>query len=171
MRLFVAIDLPGDLKEKLHEVQKKLYDIGIVRWVKKEQFHITLKFIGNADVNKVLAALSKLKFKPFRIKVKGMGFFPNSNYIRVIWIGAHSKEMEELASQINDLLKDVVPPEEFVGHITIGRVKKIDKSKLKGKKIDIEYEFICKEVVLYQSILTKNGPVYRVVRKYEADNL
>jgi len=171
MRCFLAIELSKDIKEKLEELKSHFKMKGI-KLVEKENLHITVKFLG--DIDKEIVEKIKnldLSIKPVKSDIKYIGVFPNENYIRVIWVGATNlisifKEIDRKLSELGfKKEKDYVP------HITIGRVKFIENKKLLKNKIDkyknVELgELEVKNIVLMKSELTREGPIYKVIKKW-----
>ena len=93
LRAFLAIDLDDDLKPKINKVIKEFKQIDTrIKYVELTNLHLTLKFFGDIDTNG-LEVLEKAianvldDFRPFKINIKGCGAFPNSNHIKVIWVG------------------------------------------------------------------------------------
>ena len=169
MRLFIAIELPAELDEKINEVKKKL-DTGSAKITLTKDNHLTLKFLGEVEDDKVDAlkeALKKVEFGSYKTKLDKTGVFPNENNIRVIWIGVKpEKETIELKKKIDDALKELNFKDDFEykPHITLARVKFVkDKEKLKqllGKLEFEDSEFEVKEFKLIKSELTPDGPEY-----------
>lgn len=172
-RLFVAVDLPEAIKEEITKISAQLPKDG-VRLVSKENLHITLKFIGEVEIKKVEEIKSKLrsiKMKNFECKLKGVGVFPNENYIRVVWIGIESETLLQLAKKVESTLIDIGKKEdrEFSPHLTIARVsKKIDLQNFLWKNREREFGgFTVAEFALFESTLTPNGPIYKKIETYE----
>ena len=181
MRLFVAIDLDEHLKEKVLQVQKKLEQISKfadLRLVERKNFHLTLKFLGEAPDNSVTNISERLKSiangtKPFKISISGLSFFTPSN-IRVIFLDV--KEGEEkiigLEKTLNEKLKDIRKEDyDSHPHLTIARVGFVlDKNRLLEKLKEMEKveigEMEVKEIKLFRSELTGKGPVYTVVKNF-----
>src|SRR3989338_4861215 len=96
MRLFVAIELPEELRDYYSKIQDKIgADLANINWVKKENIHITLKFLGEVReerIAKVKKILANIKFEPFSLATKEIGVFPSESYIRVVWIGFIEEE-------------------------------------------------------------------------------
>jgi len=173
MRVFIAIDLPEEVRKKLTESEK---EIGILnqraklKIVKPENLHITVRFLGHISddkVNKVKEALKKVKFEPFKVKLNNFGVFPSLKFIRVVWIDVLPKEqLIELENKIDKVLGDVgfKRTKNFETHITLARVKYLaDKQGfIDGlKKITVDpIEFEIKNFSLKKSTLTREGPVY-----------
>src|SRR5437868_15137726 len=96
MRLFVAIDLDEQIRQKiLHFVEGVSGFAPDVRWMKPEALHLTLKFIGefpDAKLDELKAALQMVKSSPFPISFRETGFFPTPKAARVFWVGVHADE-------------------------------------------------------------------------------
>lgn len=175
MRCFLAIELNENIKEKLEELKSQFKMKGI-KLVEKENLHITVKFLGDID-DKMVKKIKNLdlSIEPIKSDIKYVGVFPNENYMRVIWIGATNlipvfKEIDKKLSELGfKKEKDYVP------HITIGRVKYIGDKKILKSKID-KYKNIelgtleVKSIVLMKSELTKEGPIYNVIKKWHVKN-
>jgi len=171
MRCFLAIELDEDIKEKLEELKSHFKMKGI-KLVEKDNLHITVKFLGNIDEEMVEKIKNlDLSIEPIKSDVKGMGVFPNENYIRVIWLGATN--LVDLFKEIDEKLSDIgfKKEREYVPHVTIGRVKFIENKKAlkdkieKHRKIDIG-EFEVRSIKLMKSTLTPNGPIYEVIKEW-----
>ncbi len=176
MRLFISIEMPDEIKEYLGTIPQNIdAQKDKVRWVEHKQMHLTLKFLGEVQPDKVKdisEALRKIKIAPFSVNLSDIGVFPNENYIRVIWVGLNpEKEILELQKNIDESLKKLFKKEkDFKAHITLARVKYIDNKedfigklkniKIEGKKIDIS------NFKLMKSTLTPLGPVYEEVERF-----
>lgn len=174
MRLFVALDVPEDTRQALAALIRKFEGICRgARWVRAENLHITLKFIGEVEEAKLSAietCLSQLNSRdPFEIKFHRFGFFPNERRPRVFWVGMESgPSMAELATEIDSNLQPMgVPHEEkeFRPHLTLARFNTLDGlSKLQEFVSGLaEQEFgktTAREFHLYQSVLKRGGAEY-----------
>jgi len=171
-RLFVAVGLPDELRTKLHSLARELALEG-VKFVEKDNIHLTLKFIGDVPEEKIpeiKEKLGKIKFKKFTCSVSGVGVFPDPEYIRIVWAGLKCDEMPKLAAEVETALEGIGKKENrpFSSHVTIARVKrKIDaKEFLEKHKEDNFGEFDIPEFVLMQSELSREGPTYTVLKKF-----
>src|SRR5689334_25207055 len=92
MRLFVALDIDQNIREKIVLFMDGVCEFAPdVRWVKAESLHVTLKFIGeHSDPEKIKQELSKIPSTPFDVTFRGYGFFPTTKSARVFWIGIES---------------------------------------------------------------------------------
>lgn len=183
MRLFIAAELDPEIKEDLVPVQQVL-DRGGVKVVDKDNVHITLKFLGEVEdkgVEPIKDALREIKFKSFNIHAKGIGFFPSSNHIKVVWVGIEEGEdkMSDLAEQIDDRMKKLGFQKEkkkFTAHATLARVKKINTKEREKMLKDLEpylkQDFGWMDVnnfTLKKSELTPKGPIYSDLEIFELE--
>ncbi len=137
LRCFIAITLPDPLKESMKKVIDGLMTSGAdVRWVPAGNIHLTLKFLGSTNdtiIPEITERLSKKlsHFKPFYIKIGGIGCFPSDKRPRVIWIGAQDTgQMQDMQKGIDsELVSFGFAREErsFSPHLTIGRVRSPNK--------------------------------------------
>src|SRR3990167_1748194 len=110
MRTFIAIEIPGRIRERIQELLDVLRRTpSDIRWSRPEGLHITLKFLGEIPAEKVeevkagLKAISSLA--PLPIQLEGAGFFPNERSPRVIWLGIQAGAgLRELAASVEDCL-------------------------------------------------------------------
>ena len=171
MRIFIAADIPNNIKSILHNLQKQIVDNVKITLVKPENMHLTLKFLGEVDKNILDEArirLKDVKFKPFDVSLDNLGVFPHENYMRVLWIGVKGR-VNELSNKIDPALADLFPKEKkFHAHITLGRIKFIsDKLNFKERlKIRVEGSFKVNSFRLIRSELTENGPRYEILEDY-----
>ncbi len=181
-RLFVAIKIkPGHLLTNVYRKIKDDLNADSIKWVNEDNLHITLKFLGDTP-DKDLSLISQNLRKSlegtgrFDFRIEGFGYFGNSRFPRVLWLGIEDGgQLQQLFKQINMGLENFGPPEKshvFKPHLTIGRVKEF---KSMNKLFELEAEFAgeafqtapVNEVILYESFLKPTGPVYKVVEKFE----
>src|SRR5947209_407362 len=138
LRLFVAISLPEDVKDQIEKAQRELRDAlpgSFVRWTKREQLHLTLKFLGSVTESRVDELTSALRiaclnFAGLRLRAEGIGFFPDVRFPRVIWVSVRDdrKFLPRLQLAIDTGLARFTnekSEKEFTGHVTLGRIQKI----------------------------------------------
>lgn len=172
--MFIAIDLPNEPKEKLFLLNKELTFEGI-KPVELGNLHITLKFLGEIDagsIGGIEQSLREVKFNRFKIKLNGVGVFPNERYIQVVWVGCESAELKTLADSIKNALGTMFSKEEFSAHLTIARVKrKVDLSAfLAAHKNEQFGEFEVGAFVLKSSQLSREGPKYSDLAVFNASD-
>ena len=127
-RLFIAIPLPVPLCNQLMGLFDRLRSIV---WTRPEQLHLTLRFLGDVDterVNPIEAALERVRVEPFLLSLSSVGAFPPREAARIIWVGVghgHPR-LNQLRQQIDDALLATGLPVDvrrFHPHVTLGRVK------------------------------------------------
>lgn len=132
VRLFVAIDVPPETRARLSALVHELRGHAPrLNWMRAENLHVTLKFIGHtADENlaAIRNALAPVKAEAeMAIRFRGLGFFPNEKRPRVLWAGMEAPPaLARLAAQIEAALGKLgFPPEEraFSPHLTLARIK------------------------------------------------
>lgn len=184
LRLFVALDLPEEVRDMITVAVKK--NAGMLpqaRWVKKENLHLTLKFIGECPEERLeslegVLERKALEHRPFTASLKGCGGFPSPGRARVIWVGMEKGEEEaaSLASGLDAGLAKVGVKREdrpFRGHLTLARLKSpVDCcSWLASLEEDLaglqEIDFPVVEMILYRSFLYPQGPTYVPLRRFE----
>jgi 2'-5' RNA ligase len=170
MRTFISIKLPTKILMQIEEIQEKLPEFtGKITELKN--LHLTLKFLGEVsseEIEKIKVKLSEIRFSKFEAEIKDIGFFDNSNR-GIVWLGITN--CENLQKEIDDSLEGLFQKERrFMGHLTIGRIKKIQDKKNfieNLKKIQIpEMFFIVERFYLMESNLKKEGPEYNEIEKY-----
>jgi len=133
MRLFVAVNLPAEIRDRLAAVQDRLRRAQAdVSWVRAENLHITLKFLGETEekrldrIRDVLAEVARA-YAPFSLQVTGAGSF-GGRVPRVVWAGVSEGAdlLTRLAWQVESALSRVGFPKEkrsLTAHLTLGRVR------------------------------------------------
>ncbi len=178
MRVFIAVELPNEIRKALGDVQRALRPLtNSARWVAPESIHITLKFVGEVPdkrVEDIDTALTGLTWKPFTISVRGVGFFPGTRSPRVFWAGMEAPTMKGLAEQLDTRLERQGFEKEkraFRPHITLARAKnsRIDSTLVSGAEKFQEYDFGSfgvDRVFLFKSTLKPSGAVYEKLKEY-----
>src|SRR5215813_14240326 len=147
MRTFVAIDITLEIRERLsifmEQIRKSLPG---ARWVRAEGMHITLKFLGEISPeqkNAVENALRTIKSSPFKIAIRGFGFFPNARLPRVFWADIEADDaLPALASAVDEALMTVGFEKEkqaYKPHLTLARLKPQRSRFADGAKSILEH--------------------------------
>ncbi len=184
MRLFVAIELPDEVMRLLGAVRAEL-DRGFrdIAWVRPEGIHLTLKFLGEVDEDRVPLLADALDaarqgVRPFALKVGRIGAFPDMSRPRVLWAGVDGNGgLVQLQRSIEEALfklgfeKETRP---FSAHLTLCRIRSIKEgSRLAaladGLKVRPDAEFMAGSYALIRSVLTPKGAAYSVVKRFILD--
>jgi 2'-5' RNA ligase len=182
-RCFLAVPIKDEgIIARIQELQKKIsLSCADIKFVEKENFHYNFKFFGSItedELNKVTSIAEKVlrPKKQFEIEIGGVGTFPTADFIRVVWIGLKKgeKEMLSLAKELDEAFSTVgIAKEErpFQAHLTLGRLRSTANIDALKKKINEEKNtdigrMPVDEVVLYQSMLGRNGPTYVELKKF-----
>ena len=179
-RIFIAINLPQETKEKIipfFKELKKLNKRWPIKWVRPGLWHLTLHFLGNIKEDQIKKIKKILKketkdFGPLKLSLKDFGAFPNLSFPRVIFLKAKEEEgdLKNFVSRLTKILKKegFSPDEkEWRPHITLARVK--GKVHLKGidHLIPKGFSFYVKSIDLMESRLLPQGPEYTVLESYK----
>ena len=170
MRTFISIDISEEVKQEIIKIQSQLPDFSGKK-TESENLHLTLKFLGEIDkekIEKIREKLKEIKFSRFETEIDSMGIF-SEKFIRIIWL--HLTNCNDLQKEIDERLKDLFEKEKrFMSHLTIARVKNVSNrkeflKKLKEIKI-LKIKFIVKNFKLKKSILIPKGPTYETLEEY-----
>lgn len=176
IRSFIAIELPEELIEAIRKLQEDLrkYELNI-RWVRPENIHLTLKFLGNISEEDVEPITGVLKtaagaMASFNLMGKGIGIFPGISRPRVVWMGMSGdvEPLKQFQLRVEEGLEELGFPKEgrpFRGHLTLGRVKgKVEKRILLEAIEQLgNFEsdsFTADSIILFRSDLRRDGAVY-----------
>ena len=175
IRCFVAIDFPDEVIKEAARVQEQLENWSFDgKMSELENLHVTLKFLGEIEkerVEEIRERLKKIEFKDMELRMERLGIFKIRGSPRVVWIKIAGKEIFELQKRVDECLKGLFEKEEgFESHLTIARVKYVEDKK--GfldyiSKIGIkEIKFNVKSFKLMKSELRRNGPFYSTIEEY-----
>ena len=181
VRTFIALDLPAAIRDQANRLQQLMRQrCPGVRWVKPEQMHLTLKFLGNTRVEQVATILTLLdritrSIAPFVLDIGGIGAFPTLRNPKVIWAGISAEaRLVDFHQCIDTELEQLGFPKEkrsFSPHLTLGRVKDgTCRKKLVSCIEQYSTEHIgtatASRVIFFRSDLTPSGPVYSVLGEF-----
>ncbi|MBU3918512.1 RNA 2',3'-cyclic phosphodiesterase [Patescibacteria group bacterium] len=178
-RVFIAVNLPEEIKEKLFSFGKKYQSLP-AKWVEKENIHITVLFLGNLDDNQLFETIQNTKqilknHKPFLVEIEQLTYGPDNKIPpKMIWAKVKkNKEFSCLKNDIENALFDL--PEykyktkegkSFSPHITIARIESFKFRALPNNpEIDIplNMQFEINSIDIMESVLTKKGPEYTIL--------
>ncbi len=175
MRVFVAVFPPSEVRREALAWIRRWSSDGRVRWTRLENNHLTLKFLGDAQVealDSINAALGEVcaQHAPFDASLAELGAFPSTRRARILWIGvgAGSDRLRSLAADVDDALAPLGFEGEkrpYVPHLTLGRVR--------GHPLNFDLPsdtvgtgFRVRQVELTESRLDAQGSTYRTVKDF-----
>lgn len=188
IRTFIAIELDEAQKRSLGDLQARLkreHGSISVRWTAAENIHLTLKFLGDVDAEKMPALQSAVAnacsgTPPFALHLDGVGAFPNLNRPNVVWVGIQGDVViaSGLAQKLDDACAALGYAREerpFSPHLTLGRVKR-DASTRERQSIGEMLaktqahelgEFRVERVSVMKSELRPGGSVYTRLNSFD----
>ena len=134
LRTFIAIDVPPAVLDTITRIQNRFKPLGLhASWVKPGNIHLTLKFLGDTDPDRIPGIQNKLTetlapFAPFRLSLNSVGVFPDTKNPRVLWLGLKDDEekLKILQAAVEKASASVGFPREqrpFSPHLTLARIK------------------------------------------------
>lgn len=182
MRLFIAIPVSGVVADYAANLKNELAQgRPDVKWVAKDNYHLTLKFLGEVSPDLLETIKGRLSTvaqscPSFNLRARGVGFFPNRNRPRVIWTGIQGEieKAEFLGERIDVYLAELgfEPEKKRSFHLTLGRVRSESglgdlqnraASLSEGKQ---EISFAVGEFYLMESKLSPRGPAYTIAERF-----
>lgn len=180
LRAFIAIDLPDSLQNALEkQIIRLRQPLGdeLIRWVSTQNMHLTLKFLGTIAAShleflKQLITQTAESHNPFDMQISGIGSFPNSKQVRILWAGIHAPaELSSLQKSLETgtaRLGYEAEERPFSPHLTLGRVRQnIDQTgmqKIRTTLAAIQLGNIgsarVDSIHLYKSELHSSGSIY-----------
>ena len=187
IRSFIAIELPDELKLGLTQLQDRLKSgrQPWVKWVDPYSIHLTLKFLGNIEVDRIGAITKALEaavqgVSPFHLEVKDLGVFPNLRRVQVVWVGI-SGEADKLVKLQQRIESNLTPlgftaeARPFTPHLTLARLRNqtsLDERQRLGQlisstKLEAAYSIEVEAINLMRSQLTREGAIYSKISSVE----
>jgi RNA 2',3'-cyclic 3'-phosphodiesterase len=176
-RLFIAVAIPEAVKAKMEEAQAELRralpEHGI-RWTRREQFHLTLKFLGDVEAARIEELSEAIRaacrgFGVLRLRAERVGFFPERGYPRVVWTGVQDEGeklpgLQRAVDAASQGFTTEAKEERFSGHVTLARIKAIRRpeaealSKAAAAMADRVFgQWPAGQVELVRSVLSPQG--------------
>ena len=173
MRLFLAIDLPKAVKEKIYqELSSFRNDYREFNWVPFENYHITLYFFGETNKNESIdRRIKKVVFdqEGFHLYSNALDFFIRGKKMIIFLNFQRERKLEKLVEKVNkEFFSDFHQEKKYLPHLTLARCRLPSKQqyfllKKKIKQIKINISFLVKEIILFQSLLGGKKPVYKKI--------
>ena len=182
IRAFIAVELSDQIKETIRGFQEHLKPLDCdISWVKPENIHLTLKFLGDVKTKMIPPVMETLgdvcqDLRPFDTTLTQPGVFPDLRHPRVVWIGLDDTDgnLARLAGSLETALGNIGFKKEkrdFQAHITIGRIR-TNKNlpalvpKLQSCSLPSAHEEIILSFALFKSTLTSQGPIHEKLKEF-----
>lgn len=175
LRLFVALDLPDDVRVRL-----SLLAGGVpgARWVSPEKFHLTLRFIGEVNegvAHEIAHSLDEVRAEPFALRLNGLGTFGDPRKPRLLWAGVEAgDELGRLRDRIEwAVVRCGLTPDnrKFKPHVTLAHLRNVAGPRVMQAVRDYNLfatdPFTVDRFVLYSSVLGPQGSIYRPEARYD----
>lgn len=174
IRLFTALEIPDDVAAPLTRCQSGLRN---TRWVARENFHITVRYIGEVDeptASDIDEALAELKLRAFDVQVEGLGAFGHKHDQRAVWAGiAPNEALMALNAKVERVLQEsgLAPDKrKYAPHVTLGRLRNTsDRDVADWIGANGSYvapPFTATRVTLFSSQVRHDGSLYLPERYY-----
>jgi len=180
-RVFIAINLPQDIKKTLSGYQKKWQDLP-AKWVSEDNLHITLIFLGyltDVELGEVCMAVKEVakKHNSFKINLNKITYGPDNKIPpRIMWAsGEKIKELSLLRNDLEEFLLEKInfAPEKrgFMPHITLARIsafqwRAIEPEERPDVNETIDLTFDVESIEVMESVLKKAGPEYAIIESF-----
>jgi 2'-5' RNA ligase len=184
-RIFIAINLPGDIKKELSSYSAKWPELP-AKWTEKDNLHITLEFLGNLtdeEVGEVCVAAKEVaeKHSSFSLNISQILYGPlplhSSAAPRMIWAsGEKSEELsvirEDLENALTEKVRFVPENRMFAPHITLARIsewefRKIEPEERPEINENLDLIFTVESIEVMESEMKKGGPVYTILESFQ----
>ncbi len=179
MRLFIALPLPNDIRSALAQI---CGGIAGTRWVEPENFHITMRFIGEAgrgEADDLHTELSAIRFPEFDLALRGIGTFERRSHVHMLWAGL---DLAQPVIELHDRIEAAAvragfkrEQRKFKPHVTLCRFKSYNMPDL-GPYLEMNNAFSTPEFTLdhfnlYQSRLGHGGARYEILSEYPLEQM
>ncbi|MEA3311787.1 MAG: RNA 2',3'-cyclic phosphodiesterase [candidate division WOR-3 bacterium] len=178
MRVFFGIGLPPDIRKQVNSFLEALRTrLPRMKWVEEKNLHVTLRFLGEIEETKVPLVCAAARetasgLEGFRMALGSLGAFPDPRRARVLWWGL-SQGAEE-SGQLFDRLEQRLVAQgieaekrRYHPHLTLARLRYPAPLPLESFSTPSALSFTASSFTLYQSTLTPNGPIYKIVEEFK----
>jgi 2'-5' RNA ligase len=182
IRCFIALNLSPELKGRLAELEARLKEAGAdVSWVKPENIHLTLKFLGEVEEERIPPIKQAIQAAlqdegPLFFSLAGLGTFPNPRSPRVVWVGIEGEKerLSQLQERLEQAMEKVGFSREarpFSPHVTLGRMRSRRGSSalvdLLGRLASSELGTLkAQSIELMRSQLHPAGAIYTIMESF-----
>jgi len=185
-RIFIAINLPEDVKRELAKYQEKWPELP-AKWIDKDQLHITLEFLGDltdievGDVCRITGEVVK-RHKAFNLDLNKIIYGPPKKLPpKMIWVeGEKSDDLKDLKEDLQECLLEEIRfrPEGrgFTPHITLSRIsewefRKIEPEERPEVNEGVSFFVPVESIEVMESELKRGGPVYTILESFPLSDL
>lgn len=181
MRTFIAVEPPGSLREEIGRLTAQHFESQLpgFRWVRPENIHLTLRFLGEIDPARLdsltqAVAVAASKFAPFKLTVESLGFFGSQKRPRVVWLGLSDfQQLSALAEEVESAVAEAGfgrADKPFKAHLTLARMKRPparppDWERIRSVLPSGWPEWRVTRVEIIKSTLTPSGPIYETLAR------
>lgn len=181
IRTFVAIDIPSPARKVIAAVQRRFLPLDLkATWVRPENVHLTLKFLGNINPDRVPEVANTLasaasSSQPFTLSLDEPGLFSENGAPRVLWLGLKDGEgrLGKLYRDIDKALHGIgfgAETRPFAPHITVAKIKSLKniqalKEEVESGKTIEKVSFEVTQIVFIESQLSPEGSQYTELRE------
>jgi 2'-5' RNA ligase len=186
IRAFIALPIPEAVKDEIERVQVELRNVlpqKSVRWTKRDQLHLTLKFLGNVEPSRLRELTESLReacagFPALKLRAERIGCFPSLRFPRVVWIWVHddTEQLRGLQQRVESAIEKFAEGKEekaFTGHVTIARINAIKRPKAEALAKTAHAltsrhfgDWTANEVRLMRSELAQSGAVHSALAAF-----
>ena len=175
-RGFIAVPTPSPLLQRLQTLEEELKELRLdCKWVLPQRIHLTLKFLGETPfslLKDLKVSLDQIAYghPGFSFYIDRFGAFPNPRRPRILWVGSDESplELQRLIGSLESACVGLGFQKEervFKPHLTVGRLRSLKNCDrlerwVKENPLSWREEFPCKQLVLFQSVLRPEGPIY-----------
>jgi 2'-5' RNA ligase len=183
IRTFISLEIPEDSLQKIIEIRNKTVDISSnVRWEKNDKLHVTLKFLGETDedkISKIIETIDRITstFKPISLRFEKFGIFKKGNEPKILWIGVNSNmDLQKLVYEIDTSLVEYeveLEKRSFKPHITLLRFRgnEVVKNVLSLTEVILpDIKFTADKIIFYESKLLPSGSIYKPIKSFYLKN-
>jgi 2'-5' RNA ligase len=173
-RLFIGLEVPEDIAFELNLLQGGVWG---ARWIEPQDYHITLRFIGDIDeglAREIRMSLDSIESRPFAIRLKGVGAFGGNDPHTIYTAVAETGEIRRLQSSLErhcQMLGLAPEGRKFTPHVTLARLKSPNLANvqeyLARQSLFMSRTFEVNRFVLFSSRPSRGGGPYGVVDSYE----
>lgn len=178
MRLFIALDMPEQIKNALMAIEHELKNIpGVaLRGVPRGQLHLTLQFLGEVTEQQFVILkdlLASIPMQPFTVCLGSLGVLTHKEHIRLVYIDLVGNDLAHLAEHIRRATSLLIKTENrsFLSHITLARVAFLENNALFMQALNTlktpENCFQVDSFVLKESTLSSDGAHHRILQTYK----